>query len=563
MLLHGFGAITRTYRHVQRYREIATVLLKHGFGDLVATLELHRLLRLRRWRKHVSTNLPSHPTRDERIRMVFEELGPTFVKLGQILSIRQDVLPDSLVAELRKLQDTVPPFPGVQARGIIERELGQKVETLFGHFDEVPRASGSMAQVHEAITLAGDHVVVKVQRPGIQDVIETDLEIMSHLAGLIEKYVEGAKIFGPLNLVREFSKIIRRELDFTAEANHMERMTRNFSGNSGICIARVFRELTSRQTLTMEYVSGIKISHLAELDEHGLNRETVAVAAIELMCDQIFTHGFYHADPHPGNILVQPGNVLCFLDFGMVGVLPVRYREQLSNLILGLVRRDESQITAAVFHLSGYSRYENRERIEADIANFIEDHLYRPLQDIRMGCVLNELTRILVINDIRMPPDFFILTKALTTIEGVSRMLAPDLDIIHVLEPFAMKLLRHRLSVKTITGQLVAGIGEVQSFLRDLPSDMHEIITMFKRGEVKVKFQPSGLEDFIRTQDQISNRTVFAIVLAALIIGSSLIVLSGIPPKWHEIPIIGVVGFMISGLMGFALLYSIIKHGRM
>ena len=562
MLAHRLGSISRTYRHVQRYREIAGVLLKHGFGELVTRLGLHRHLPFRSRRQALAESTVA-PSQFNRIRLVFEELGPTFVKLGQFLSTRRDVLPEGVVEELEKLQDTVRPFPGEAALAIVADELGHPVEDLFQRFGDEPFASASMAQVHEAVTNDGDHVVVKVQRPRIRGTIETDLEIMADLARLLERVVEGAEFLEPAHIVREFSHTIRRELDFTAEANNVDRFAADFARDKRIHVPKVYRALSTSTVLTLEYVEGTKVSKLAEDPAQGIELEVVAARGAALICEQIFEHGFYHADPHPGNILVQPGNVICLLDYGMVGVLPNRQREQLSNLVLGLVERDERQITAAVLRLADYSRFERVHRIEADVAHFIEYHLYRPLRDIHVGEVLNELTRLLVRHGIRMPPDFFLLTKALTLVEAVGRQLAPDFDVVQHMRPFAKRLLRQRMNPKRMGRELLFSAFELQALLRDMPSELREMLTMLKRGELRLNVEHRGLDELARSQDQISNRTVFAIVLAALIIGSSIMVLSDIPPKWHEIPVIGVVGFVASGILGFSLLYTILRHRGM
>ena len=556
------GSLTRTYRHVQRYREIAAVLLKHGFGDLAGGLELHRYLRFGRWRTTRASE-PARPTRPERVRLVLEELGPSFVKLGQLLSTRSDVFPDALIRELVKLQDSVPPFAGETALKTVSDALGQPIAALFREFDTAPFASASIAQVHRAVTTEGDSVAVKVRRPHIRSVMETDLEIMAHLAKLAEKLIEDAHVLEPVKIVGEFSRIVRRELDFAAEASHMERFAACFQGDERIKVPAVYRRLTAEPVLTMEYVSGTKVSLVSGLESPGLDPAVVAQRGAALMFEQVFSHGFYHADPHPGNILVLPGNVICFLDYGMVGVLTVRYREHLGNLILGLVNRDEQQIATAVYRFSGHRQFERRERLEADIANLVECQLYRALRDIRVGEVLNELTRILVEHDIRMPPDFFVLTKAITTIEGVGRSLCPDLDVMKHAEPLVRKLLREKMSPKAIAADMVVAALELRSLVRELPGEFREILTLVKRGELGARLEHRGVEGFARQHEEASNRLAFAIVLAALVVGSSLMVLSDVPPKVKGIPLIGLIGFLVSGVLAFSLLYTIIRHRRM
>ncbi|OGV72116.1 MAG: hypothetical protein A3K19_21150 [Lentisphaerae bacterium RIFOXYB12_FULL_65_16] len=558
--MHSLAGIHKTVRHGHRYRDIAGVLLKYGFGDLAVTLGLRRYLRF--GRLHPITEVETPKTRHERFRLALEELGPTFVKLGQVLSSRHDILSEELALELEKLQDTVAPFSGVEARQIVEREFGRPIHQLFASFDETPLASASIAQVHRAVTVAGDDVVVKVRRPHVETVMELDLAIMADLARLAERFVEGARVMEPVAIVREFSRLFRRECDFRTEAGHMQRFATLFAADPRLVVPRVYRDLTSERVLTMEYMDGIKVSHLAELRAQGADLDELARRGAELVFEQVFTHGFYHADPHPGNFLIRPGNVVCFLDYGMVGVLTLRYREELGNLILGFVSRDERRITAAVFRLSGYTDFDHADRVEADVANFIGDHLYRSLRDIRVGCMLNELSRLLIVHGIRLPSDFFVLTKALTTIEAVGRMLSPDFDLVEHAQPFAKRLAQQRLSVRSLGRDLFNATLEFQSLLRELPADAREILSLLKRGEVRVKLDHRGLEDLISTHDQVSKRLAFAIVLAALIVGSSIMVLSKIPPLWHEIPIVGWIGFVVSGLMGFCLLYSIVRSGH-
>jgi ubiquinone biosynthesis protein len=281
------------------------------------------------------------------------------------------------------------------------------------------------------------------------------------------------------------------------------------------------------------------------------------------MLEQVFIHGFFHADPHPGNVLVLPGNVLCFLDYGMMGMLTARQRELLSDLIIGLAARDERRIVQAAFQLSRFPHREHVAEVEAEIFSFCETHLYKPLKEIRVGAVLNEVTRILIHFDLHLPPEFFTLSKALATMEGVGSALSPDFDIMAAAEPFAQRLLRDRMSPKRVLRQLGATLAQVQGFLRDVPAELSDLFSQLKRGDVRMKFEHRGLENLTHALDQVSNRIAFAIVLAALLIGSALMVHSGIPPTWHGLPLIGVIGFSISGLMGFSLLYSILKHGKM
>ena len=562
MFVQRVSRIGRRYRHFHRYREVASVLLKHGFGDLVRRLGLHRYLRLWRYRsgEHGTEYIP---TSCERVRLALEELGPAFVKLGQVLSTRRDIVPAKLILELEKLQDAVPPFPAAEARKIIETDLKCSIAELFTTFRDEPLASASIAQVHEAVTRTGERVVVKVRRPRIETTIETDLEIMASIAELLERLLPESAVFEPVRLVQEFAKIIRREMDFSTEAAHLERFARNFAGDKRIHVPAVHRAMVTERVLAMEYIDGIKISRGNEFAAHGLDREEVARRGAQLVLEQVFIHGFFHADPHPGNVLILPGNVYCFLDYGMMGMLTSRQRELLSDLIIGLAARDERRIVQAIFQLSRFTHRERTVEVEADIFSFCETHLYKPLKEIRVGTVLNEMTRILIRYDLHLPPEFFTLSKAISTMEGVGTSLSPEFDIMAAAEPFAQRLLRERMNPRRVLRQVGSTLVQVQGFLRDVPAELADLFAQLKRGDVRMKVEHRGLENLTHVLDQVSNRISFAIVLAALLVGSALMVHSGIPPKWHGLPVIGVLGFSFSGVMGFSLLYSILKHGKM
>ena len=563
-MIPKIGLISRTYRHINRYREIITVLVKHGFGDLVTNTNLEKYIDF--GKKLLSgKRIPkiAYYSRWERIRMALEELGPTFIKFGQIMSNRPDLLPQELIIELEKLQDSVPPFAEKAARQLIEEELGKPISTTFKRFISTPIASASIAQVHKAILMNGEKVVIKVQRPRIEQIIEVDLEIMLHLATLMEKHIKGMDILNPVGIVKEFERSIRKEIDFKIEATHIERFGRNFQDDMNIYVPKVYRNYTTKKILTMEFIDGIKVSNIEAVLKSGNDPKIIASRGADLVLKQIFEHGFFHADPHPGNILVLNNNIICFLDFGMMGVLLPKHREYLGSIIIGIVNKDAKRITKTLVLFSTNSRIENIERLEYQVSELIEQYSYLPLKDINVGELLNKGIKLILAHKIEIPPDLYLLSKALITIESVGRNLDPDFDMVKHTEPFAKKLLKERLSPRKLAKDLYLSATEFTLLLRDFPSEIREIIKQIKLGQFKIEFEHKGLEPMLKKHDQISNRIAFAIVLASLIIGSSLIVLSGIPPKWNGIPIIGIVGFLGAGLMGFWLLVSILRHGKM
>ncbi len=564
MFVNKTGMIGRTYRHAQRYRRILTVLFKYGFGDLIDILKIEQYLEIglkmvsRKRREKIETL-----SRAMRVRMALEELGPTFIKMGQILSTRPDLLPVEFIQELPKLQDKVPPFPFSDARRIIEEELQKPLEEVFPHFDEHPLAAASIGQVHRARTIDGEEVVVKVQRPDIRKTIEVDLEIMLHLATLMEKHLEGWDIHHPTKIVKEFARTLEKELDYRLEAAHVERFAMQFADDPTVYVPKVYNYVTTTRILTIEYISGIKGSDIDRMEEEGLDRCKIARQGFDLIMKQVFVHGFFHADPHPGNVFVLPGEVICYLDFGMMGRIDLKSRERFADLIMSIVNRDEADVTDALLKLAVVDKEPDRHSLEKDVGDFIDQHCYRPLKEVELGKLLHQLLQMAARHGLGIPSDLFLMIKALSTVEGLGLLLDPDFDVIKQAAPFVRRIHLRRLSPRRIAGDVADSGTDFFQLLKVIPGEAREILKLARQGKVKMEFEHHGLEPMISTHDRISNRVAFAIVLASLIIGSALIVLSDIPPKWHEIPVIGLIGFVFAGLMGFWLLISILRSGRM
>ncbi len=564
MIIRKIGLIRRTYRHIHRYRQILTVLFKYGFDDLLNSLKVEQYLEIglqmisRKRREKIETL-----SRAERVRMALEELGPTFVKMGQILSTRPDLLPVEFIQEFAKLQDHVPPFAYTEVRRIIETEFGTALEDIFKDFDPVPLASASIGQVHQARLADGEEVVVKVQRPNIQQIFAVDLEILLHLATLLERHVEGWEIHRPTRVVEEFTHMLQKELDYTIEASHVERFAWQFASDPTIYIPLVYRNATTKRVLTMEYIEGIKASDIDRLEEAGLDRREIAQRGAKIIMHQIFVHGFFHADPHPGNIFILPNNVICFVDFGMMGRLDRQNREHFVDLVMSIVRRDETKATDALLRLTDWDEEPHRSALEREIAEFMDQYFYRPLKEVELGSLLHQLLELVSRHRLRFPPDLFLTLKALSTLENLGRLLDPDFDLIKQAAPFVWHVQMDRLHPKRLTKDMLDSGAELFHLLKEIPGEIREILKQVRQGKIKVEFEHRGLEPMLITHDRISNRLAFAIVLASLVIGSALIVLSDIPPKWYEIPVIGLAGFLVAGVMGFWLLLSILRHGRM
>ncbi len=558
------GAISKTYRHLNRYQRILRVLFKYGFDDVIKRLHFDQYLESglqminRKPREQIDKL-----SRPERLRMALEDLGPTFIKLGQVLSTRSDFIPPDYLLELAKLQDAVPPFPYEEVEETFLAEMGQKPDELFAEFKRTPVAAASIGQVHEGTLQSGDQVVVKVQRPNIEKIIAVDLEILSHIATLMERYLEEVQGHRPTSIVEEFARTISKEIDYSVETGNIERFERQFKRNSTIYVPKVYRDLSCERILTMENIHGVKASEVDQLRRQGANLPLVAKRGCNLIMEQIFVHGFFHADPHPGNIFILPDNVVCFLDFGMMGRLSRKNREDFTDLVLYIVDRNERKVTDSVLKLTDHYDDIDRDALSRDLSEMLDRYLYLPLKELEADKILQDLLDLVSRHRIFFKPNFYLMMKAITTVEGVGRVLDPDLELIKLAQPFMKKVKTDRLRLNRIAQEAGLTTSEYLDLLRDLPEELRSILSQLRQGRMKLEFEHRGLAELKAALDQVSNRISFAIVLASLVIGSSLIILSGIPPKWHDIPIIGLIGFLLAGVMGFWLLVSILRHGKM
>jgi len=389
--IHKIGAISRTHRHIERYRQILTVLFRYGFGDVIDALHIGRYVdialpkKIRRERERIG-----ELTLPERVRLSMEELGPTFIKMGQILSTRPDLIPMEFITQFEKLQDTVPPFPFEDVKKTIESELKAPIATIFQDFDETPVAAASIGQVHRATLATGEDVAVKVQRPDIKKMIEVDLEIMLHLATLLEQNVDAYQIYNPTRIVTEFADTIKKEIDYINEAFYIERFSRQFLDDPTVYVPKVFSDTTTARVLTMEYIDGVKTSDIDRLEAEGLDRGVIAARGADLIFEQILVHGFFHADPHPGNIVILPDNVICYLDFGMMGRIDRQTRDEIVDLVVAVVRQNEAKATDALLRLTTQDVPVDRRKMELDVSDMTMQYIGKPLKEINAGRLLRQ-----------------------------------------------------------------------------------------------------------------------------------------------------------------------------
>lgn len=548
-------------RHTRRYRDIAMALMRHGFGYMVEEMGLFQVLSLPR--RLITREAPE--TVGERIRLVLEELGPAFIKLGQLLSTRSDLFPDSVIRELIKLQDQVSPFPAHEARRIIEAELNRPIGDVFSSFDDEPVAAASIGQVHLAKLHGGEAVAIKVQRPGIHPVIERDLEIVKGLTAIAERRWAWVAEYQIPQMIAEFSKSMKAELDYNHEGRNTEKIARQFLHVQGIHIPRIYWQHTSSRVLTMEYVQGVKLSRHEDIAAQGHDLKALAERFVHAMLHQMFIEGLFHADPHPGNLLVLDDGRLAFLDFGMVGRLNGDMKDYLSDLIISLMRQRTSGIIRAIAGLGVVPDRTDMTQLKRDLDRLRAQYYDIPFTDISLGQSLHDLFAVAQRHRITLPPDLIMLAKALITMEGVVEELDPTLSILDMAEPFGRKLLLEKYSPRRVRKKLLGGASDFLQALTDLPKQANQLARILSSGKVRVEVELPELDHALHKLDQISNRLSFSIVLLAfsiimvgLIVGSSL---TRKPTLLWDVPAIE-IGFVVAAFMFLWLLYGIFKSGR-
>lgn len=545
--------------HISRYREVANVLIKHGFGFLFDQVSLRNILGF--WKaQQVREDEPEKFTRPQHLRLALEELGPTYVKLGQLLSIRPDLLPADYILELEKLQNSVPPFAFSEVLEVFAAS-GLDLAKDFRFFNEVPIAAASMAQAHEAVLTNGQRVVVKVQRPGIDKTIETDLEILSDLSSLLEKRTAWGRFYHITEVVDELAQAIRNELDFMQEGRNADLFRKNFHNDRGIKIPKIFWEHTSRRVLTMEYVEGIKISDFAALHQANLDTKMIAQKLVNALFKQIFEYGFFHADPHPGNLAISPEQKLIFYDFGQVGMVDELLKEQCVDLLISMMRYDVNGVTRALLSIAIGSQNVNRDELRRDVARLEQKYYGLPMSQIKLGESLAELLELSTRYQVRVPPELSLMVKMLMTIESLVVQLDPQLSIVDIAEPYGRKVMMKRYSPHHMGTGILNLAMDYGRIFKQLPHDLESILRQMNEGELKVNLQHNNLNRITARLDIMSNRLSVAIIVASIIIGSALILDKSQSGFINRVPLVE-IGFITAVVLGLLLSYSILKSGK-
>ncbi|MGI6127805.1 MAG: ABC1 kinase family protein [Planifilum sp.] len=555
--------IGRRIRYMGRYREIAVALARHGFGFVVEELGLRSMLSLPK-RLVTGSEPPDPKTYGERIRLVLEDLGPTFIKLGQIASTRSDLFSEDILHELENLQDRISPFPFSEVRQTIERELGP-LEEIFSHFDETPLAAASIGQVHRAVLSSGEAVAVKVRRPFIETIVEADLEILRDLATIADHRFKWAARLQLRRVVEELAEALRTELDFTNEGHNAERIATQFTDDPSIRIPKIYWEYTRQNVLTMEFISGVKMTRGDELEETEHDRRALAERYVKAMLHQILIEGFFHADPHPGNLFILPGGSLAFIDFGLVGRLGPETKSHFISLILAMLRQNTEGVIRTLLRMGIVPEDTDMEQLWLDTDRLRDKYTGVPLSRIRLGDAIRDLFRVASRHQIRIPANLTLAGKAILVMEGVAARLHPDLNLMEIALPFGNRLIRERFSPRRLADRVWKSVADYGEMLTELPHDLQGLIRDLRRGRFRVQMEVSRLELFLNRLERISNRLTFSILLLAfsiimtgLIIGLSL---SNHPDLLLNSPAIQ-MGSAIALLMILWLIFSIFRSGR-
>ena len=552
-------------RDLPRLREISSVLIRHGLGDLVrstgtATL-LERAGQILQWGESGDV---THLEPQQRVRLAFEELGPTFVKLGQMLSTREDLLPPAWTTELARLHSDVPPVPFDELLPQVEEALGRSPFQVFSDLEREPYAAASIAQVHRAKLASGTPVILKIRRPGIAAKIDADLRILAYLARLVEREMVEARSYQPIQVVDQLRRSLGRELDLAVEARNTERFARNFADDPDILVPQVYWTWTSNVMNVQEQIVGIRGNDLAAIDAAGLDRAVLAARGADAVLKMILVDGFFHADPHPGNVFYLPDSSIALIDFGMVGRLsPVR-RSQIIDLLAGLARHDE-QAMLEVFLDWRSGDAVDETRLAADLGELAFDFADVPLKDLRVGMLLHRVSAILRDHAIVMPADLVLLFKALISLEGLGRQYDPEFRLIERVKPFLDRAMSERYQPAEAMRRGQSTFSDVLGLVTSMPRDLARLIKDLRQGRMRVELDLKRLDSFGARLDSAIDRVTIGVMTASLVIGSSIVMTVPGGPSLFGLSLLtmfGLAGYLIAFVNSLWIILSIWRSGR-
>ncbi len=557
-------SLFRRYRHLRRLEKILRVIWRYGFGYLIDQTGILSHFPLKMIKARTAKGLEGL-SRGERLRLALTELGPAFIKLGQILSTRYELLPEDIILQLQKLQDDVEPFSYDEAKSQIEAEFRLPLEEVFASFDPQPMASASIGQVHGAALQSGRDVVVKVQRPGIRKIIETDLEILFDLARIVEQRTSWGQLYGLQDMMEEFAGTIRREMDYTLEGRNADRIRRSLSGDERIYVPKIYWDYTTQRILTMEHVGGAKLTDKGGLERMGVERQEVARVLTRSVVRQVLVHGFFHADPHPGNIKVMSNGRLALLDFGMASSLTEGQRSFFISLIWAIVRGNSRKIMRGLLEIGSPAAEVDERKLLAEIERLRDKYYDLPLKDLKLGESISELHKLAYKYKIRFPSEFTVVSKAVLTLEGTISYLTPEISFLEIIEPMERELFQERISRRQVRRWLTENLPSYGEMLVEIPERLHSFLGRLEKNQARLTLEFKDTEKILHRMERTGNRLSFSMVLLSFsIIMMGLMVAESIrdvPLFGGTIPVLE-LGYLAAGTMTFWLIYSIIRSGR-
>ncbi len=556
-----------TIENIGRIRKLIEVLVKYGFEDIVVNTGLKNILSTK---KRVSGRIGEQEmqfaqTRWERIRLIMEELGPTYIKLGQMLSNRPDLVPEPLIKELEKLLDSVPPFSTETAKEIIEAELGKPMRELFLYFDEKPIGSASIGQAHRARLSSGDDVVVKVQRPNAKRQIIADLSLIREFVKLTENYFIKAGILNPLEIVDTFAKSLQSELDYSTESRNLDQFRTLYRDNDQLYIPKPFRDLTTKKVLTTEFISGCKVSDIPTLKSWGLRPTDIAKNGLNLYLTQIFEIGIFHADPHPGNILIKPNGKIALIDFGMIGKLMQSQKYAFAGVFISLAKQDAKSMAINLRRLSIDHEIDDMRAFEYDLNDLIQDYIVLARDDISVKDFTARLRKIAYKYKLQIPGVIFLILRSLAILEGIARTLDPEIDVLEKIKPFGIKLIAEQYSLKNISSEVSHSLAQAFTLFYNLPLEMRDIVKQVRKGKIVLNTRQMGFERYQRQLEFVATRIVLSIIVGALIIASALSYGNAIGKEVGGllgVPYFSIFCLLIAAFLGMIIFINDFRSGR-
>jgi len=547
-------------RKIKRIGNVISILSKYGFDDIIARTSAEKFLPkgfLKSKRGEEIFKLGVY----KRVRLVLEELGPTYVKLGQMFSNREDILPAEMIAELAELQDNVPPEE-LDIYKKIADELLINPDEHFEYINPTPIASASISQVYVARLVNGEKVVIKVKRSTIDEIIRSDIMIMKDLAKILEKNYDAARKMSLTQLINSFENNMYRELSLTNEFHNIEKFRKNFASRSEVYVPKTFKELSNNNILTMEFIDGFKVNNKEKIIENGMLPKDVAQTGIVLFMKMVLEDGFFHADPHPGNVFIMNDQKFCFIDFGSMGQIMKGDMELLEGIIESFLIQDAKKIIRLMKRLAIEYHIEDEKTLEREIYDIFHMLEHTALNEINVNDIVAKVKSIMAKNHVLMPEFIYLLLRGISIIEGIGKQLDPELNVMESMRPYANELALKKYGPKQIAQKSLKHLKILAANLQNLPEDLTVLLEKIKDDKLKVNFEVEGLEDMRKTLQNASNRLTYAIIIAALSIGSSILMMAHIPPLFFGNSLLGLLGFIISGILGITIIYSIWKKDK-